>query len=147
MVADTSDTPVLKDDTTNLKVGLFIGLAFASLVFFLVVVGICLLLLKSQRTGKIVSGGHSEFEMTKKRPLLTQVPNIIRNPAAGGRHLSTSHKSEEVDHDEIRLQRLQQSFMRMGGSSPAVRLPVLFVNVSLCRPSIFINRLMGYLYM
>ncbi|KAJ8022640.1 Fibulin-1 [Holothuria leucospilota] len=118
-VADTSDTSVLKDDTTNLKVGLLIGLAFASLVFFLVVVGICLLLLKSQRTGKIVSGGHTEFQMTKKRPLLTQVPNIIRNPGAGGRHLRTSHKSEEVDHDEIRLQRLQQSFMRMGGSTSA----------------------------
>ncbi|KAJ8022638.1 Hemicentin-1 [Holothuria leucospilota] len=124
---DTPDTSVSRDDSPNVNIGLIIPLAFALLVLFSVFIGMCFLLLKPQRSSKVVSGGHSDSKIPKERPVLRQEPNVVRNPGVGIRN--PSQESDQVDYDEKRLRLLQQSFTRMGGSSPAPPSPPWFCPV------------------
>ncbi|KAJ8022325.1 hypothetical protein HOLleu_37189 [Holothuria leucospilota] len=120
-----------QEDKVSGNTRLFIILGLATLILVTVVTGLCCLLLKWKTTagkGRSVQPFLSVERPInmRKRPLLTTVPEVVRNPAVEQPPQTPSYSNEAINYDDLRMRKLQQTFMRMGGLESVVREQNIF---------------------
>lgn len=125
-ITSSIDNTGPQEDKVSGNTRLFIILGLATLILVIVVTGLCCLLLKSKTTagkGKSLQPFLSDERPInmRKRPLLTTVPEVVRNPAVEQPPQRPSYSNEANNYDDLRMRKLQQTFMRMGGLESVVR--------------------------
>ncbi|KAJ8022320.1 Hemicentin-1 [Holothuria leucospilota] len=110
MYCDEDASTISGHDGTSRNVGLFIGLAFASFVIFFVMIGLCWMLLRSNKEA-FKATHKAAYNRTPVRltahPFITRGPEVVRNP------LTRPSTDDEASYDEKRMKNLEQTFMRM----------------------------------